>query len=374
MPPLFTDEFRAELARLPSPHPSFLVSLCTRDEAAIQTFRGQIEAWFDHLKDDARLAFQPRLTSLDNDRFFQAFAEMVLHEALVRGGRQVLTWPEDADEPLSVSLGEGGEVFQLLVQSYIPEVQVRGGMTAFRHLLRELQEIEHHFFFSVYLKRWLPYNFDPRPIRRALEVWLNSLDEGLWEGKYAEYRDEHIHLEFSILERAQEDRKHLVRFRIPPLRTPALLQDLQALILDRLRTASLPDPDMPMVLAVFGNEGWGLPDGYLHDFLYGKCAGAFNWQTLSGRSERLKFVRRQVKGAFLARPELAALSAIMFCDKEWERDRVVFTMRLFHSPWARAPLKPEAFEGFAQFRAFAEAEDLIFLGADETGAARVDLG
>ncbi|MCK6530003.1 hypothetical protein L6R50_21420 [Myxococcota bacterium] len=371
---LYPDEFRAELARLPTPHPSFLVSLCTREEAAIQTFRGQIESWFGKLPDDARDALRERLTTLDNDRFFQGFAEMVVHEALRRGGHQVPVWPVDGGEPLTVTVGDTGEAFSLVVQSYIPEVQVRGGMSAFRHLLRELGEIEHHFFFSVYLKRWLPYNFDPRPIRKALEVWLNSLDEGLWEGKYAEYRDEHIHLEFSILERVPSDRKGLVRFRIPPLRAPALLQELHALMRARMGTLQDRDPSMPLVLVLFGNESWGLPENYLHDFMYGKCAGNFNWTTLGGRPERVKSFRRKSKGAVFCDPDLAALSAVLFCDKEWERDRVVFTMRLLHNPWARAPLKPEAFEGFTQFRPLAEGDEVVFLGSDVCDGSRVDLG
>ena len=60
--------------------------------------------------------------------------------------------------------------------SDLPEVRVRGSMSVFRH--RELNQIQHHYYFSVYLKEWLPYDFDPRPIKRALEVWLSSLDEG----------------------------------------------------------------------------------------------------------------------------------------------------------------------------------------------------
>ncbi len=371
---LYPEEFRAELGRLPAPHPSFLVSLCTREEGAIQSFRTSIESWFSHLREDAQPAYREKLTSLDNDRFFQAFTEMVLHEALLQRDRKILTYPEDTDEPMSVAVSDSGECFSLLVQSYIPEVQVRGGMTAFKHLLRDLSEIEHHFFFSVYLKRWLPYNFNPGPIRKALEVWLNSLDEGLWEGKYAEYRDEHIHLEFSILDRAEGNRRNLVRFRIPPLRTPALLSDLQDLIIARLKNVTQADPSMPLVLALFGNEAWGLPEHYLQDFLLGKSSTCFNWPTVSGRVEKVKSFRRRGKGALFSRPELASLSALLFCDKEWERDRVVFTMRLYHNPWAKVPLKPEALDGFTQLRPLAEGEDVVFLGHDAGRYSRVDLG
>ena len=372
--PLYSDDFRDELMRLPSPHPSFLVSLCTREEAAIQTFRGQIESWFQYLREDARDGYREKLTSLDNERFFQAFAEVAVHEALRRADRKVLTYSEEPDEPMSVAVADSGECFSLLVQSYIPETQARGGMTAFRHLLRELGDIEHHFCFSVYLKKWLPYNFDPRPIRKALDVWLDSLDEGLWEGKYAEYRDEHIHLEFSILEKVETKRRNLVRFKIPPLRAPALLQDLQNMLVNRVRTSASRDPSMPLVLALFGNEAWSLPENYLHDFLFGKSSSTFNWPTVGGRAQKVKSFRRRSKGALLGRPELQALSALLLCDKEWERDRVAFSMRLYHNPWARVPLKPEAFDGFSQLRPLAEGEDVVFLGADEVRGGRVDLG
>ena len=70
---LFHADLREELAQLPRPHPSFLVSLLTREEPAIVAFRDQIADWWSHLGDGARTPYASRLRSLEDDEFFQAF-------------------------------------------------------------------------------------------------------------------------------------------------------------------------------------------------------------------------------------------------------------------------------------------------------------
>lgn len=371
---LYHQELKEQLAGLPRPHPSFLVSLLTREEPAIQTFRRQLEEWWGHIGQQARDPYAARLRSLDNDEFFQAFAEVAIHEIFRYHDIHVTSYPARGGAPLDVN-GVHGEKFHLAVQAYLPEVQIRGSMSVYRHLVRELDQIHHHYYFSVYLKRWLPYDFDPRPIKRALEVWLDSLDDGSWHGKYAEYRDENIHLEFSILDKLSEDRRNLVRFRISPLRAPEVLERVGAAVRDAVDEAEEAGlKDGPVVAAIFSNEDWALPENFLQDYLYGKADLSFQWTTHGGRHEKLKAYRRDAaKYGLFTRPELECVSAVVLCDKEWERDKVVFSLRVWHNPWAKTRVPPEAFGEFAQYRPFDEDGDVTYLGWANRTRARFRL-
>jgi len=365
---LFNDEYFAGLEDLPATHPSFVAALCRRSEPAIQAFRTQIETWFGNLRDDAQPIYRERLVSLDNPTFFQAFTELVLHEIMVSNSMRVLSYPVEDAEAMAISLADGTGSFAVAVQSFIPEVQIRGSMKPFRQLLRELKGIEHRFLFSVYLKRWLPFQFDPTPIRRALEVWLDSLEDTNWEGKYAEYRDDHIHLEFSILDRLRKPARDLVKFRITPLRTPSVLHSLGRVIEEKVeRVVAQVGNETPLVLSLFGNEEWDLPASYLEDFFYNKANFSFHWTTRGGRRERLKSFRANGRAdAVFARPGCRALSAVMMVDKQWERDRPVYSLRVFHNPWCTMPLSADVFDGFAQFRPFPKGDfaDQTYMGWD----------
>jgi len=347
---LFTDELREELGQLPRPHPSFLVSLLTREEPAIQVFRTQLEEWWGHVETGAQDFYGERLVKLENEVFFQAFSELAMHEILRYHDIRVGTHAVRPGGWMTVKAHDDSE-FGLGVVAYLPEMQLRGSMSVYRHLIRELNQIHHHYHFSVYLKRWLPYDFDPRPIKRALQVWLDSLDDGDWHGKYAEYRDDNIHLEFSILDKLNEDRRTLVRFRIAPLHTPEVL-DCVGECISRLADAGDGDApaDKPLVATVFSNEHWSLPQAFMQDYMYGKPDYSFHWTTHNGRREQLRsYQQESSKYGFFSDSNYAHLSAVVLADKEWARDKVVFSLRVLHNPWATNPLPRDCFGKFAQF-------------------------
>ena len=373
---LFAHDFQNEIAGLPRPHPSFIVSLLGRSEPAIVAFRTQIESWWSHLDDTTRSAFTDRLCSLENDVFFQAFAELAVNEIFRYHDIRVLGHAARPGATVQAACGDGPDPsFGLGVLAYLPEVQIRGSMSVYRHLVRELNGIHHHYNFSVYLKRWLPYDFDPRPIKRALEVWLDSLDDGSWHGKYAEYRDENIHLEFSILDKLNEDRRNLVRFRISPLRAPEALarvgEHIDRLVTEAERTEL---PGVPLVATLFSNEEWTIPENFLHDYVYGKADYSFNWTTHRGRTERLKsFTQKSAKYGLFTQERLRRVSALIMCDKEWERDKVVFSLRVHHNPWAEYPLESDLFGDFAQYRPVEQEADSTFLAWANLDRARFRL-
>lgn len=373
--PLYGDELQRELAELPRPHPSFLVSLLTRDEPAIVQFRNQIESWHGNLGDAASSSFAKRLRSLENEVFFQAFGELAVHEILRFHNVRVSEYSTVPGGTMKAAAEEHPDPFGLGVIAYLPEVQIRGSMSVYRHLVRELNQIHHHYYFSVYLKKWLPYDFDPRPIKRALEVWLDSLDDGSWHGKYAEYRDDNIHLEFSILDKLNEDRRDLVRFRISPLRAPEVLDRVGECVTALVNESEQGDQkDLPLVATVFSNEDWGLPNSFLQDYLYGKADYCFNWMTHGGRRERLKaYTRKSAKYGLFVNEHFDKISALLLVDKEWERDKVVFSLRVLHNPWATTKLPPSVFGDFAQYRPVDLDDGTTYLGWENCDRLRFRL-
>ncbi len=347
---LFSDELREELDQLPRPHPSFLVSLLTREEPAIQTFRGQLEDWWGHVEPDARSFYGDRLVQLENEVFFQAFSELAMHEILRYHDISVGKHASRPGGWMTVRSRNDCE-FGLGTVAYLPEVQLRGSSSVYRHLVRELNQIHHHYHFSVYLKKWLPYDFDPRPIKRALQVWLDSLDDGDWQGKYAEYRDDSIHVEFSILDKLNQDRRSLVRFRISPLHTPEVLESIGSCVHQLVTSGDSDAPaGRPLVATVFSNEHWTLPQGFMQDYIYGKPDYSFHWTTHNGRREHVRsYQQASSKYGLFSDSGLSHLSAVVLADKEWARDKVVFSMRVLHNPWAEHPLPLDCFGSFAQF-------------------------
>ena len=197
----------------------------------------------------------------------------------------------------------------------------------------------------------MPYDFDPRPIKRALEVWLDSLDDGSWHGKYAEYRDDNIHLEFSILDKLNSEHRDLVRFRIAPLRTPEVLERIVGCVdqlMDGAKTQGM--ANKPLVATIFSNEDWSLPEMFLLDFFYGKADYSFNWSTHGGRNERVRAVQQaSSKYGVFSLEKYENVSAVVMTDKEWDRDKVVFSLRVLHNPWAKHPLSRDCFGDFAQY-------------------------
>jgi hypothetical protein len=357
---LFTPELRRDLAAIQQPN-SFLVSLCSRDEPPIQRFRSQIEEWFQSMNGAAQEALRPRLLATDNETLFQAFAEVVIHQSLVGNGFKVVRHPNPEDNFYALDSPEGRAV-AVPVRSYVPGVQEQTGKRQLRELVDELSRIRHHYFFSVFLRSWLPSDFDPRPVRRALAMWLNSLDDGMWEGKYAEYRDGPVHIEFSILDKLQGERDHLVRFRIPPLDAPTSLDFLESQVNDTVLTVGgAVEEDTPVLLAVFSNNSWNIPTNFIEDWLLGKADTSFGWRTAGGRQERVKAFGKGKAQSIFQQSQNSLVSGVLLADKRWVRDEVRFDFRMLHNPWARNPIDVTLPAGWEVFEPIDERDGQTWL-------------
>jgi len=93
----------------------------------------------------------------------------------------------------------------------------------------------------------------------------------------------------------------------------------------------------------------------MQDFMYGKPDYSFHWTTHNGRREQVRsYQQESSKYGFFSDPGYSHLSAVVLADKEWARDKVVFSLRVLHKPWAENPLPRHCFGKFAQFSSIDE--------------------
>ena len=60
-------------------------------------------------------------------------------------------------------------------------------------------------------------------------------------------------------------------------------------------------------------------------------------------------------------------------DKEWDRDKVVFSLRVLHNPWASHPLPRDCFRDFAQYCPIQRDGDCSYMAWDNPDRARFRL-
>lgn len=342
---LFSDTLLDEIRnRGETVNGSLLVSLLMRVDPQTRSLRDLLEEWYRQVPESGRKAFFSRLTSVKNEEFFQGFAELTLHRLLSREGLEYRQFPEGPQKPFFMLASPQDEnECHLYVSSFIPEGHSAYARRAYKNFIEELNKIKQRYRFAVYLRRWLPPDFDPSVVRRALENWFHRLDSDPHGGMYAEYRDGGVHVEFSILSKLSKQQDHLVGFYLTPLESTEILDKFREQIdgaLSRYRRVG--DRRRPLVVALFNNDEWKLPPNSLYDFFYGKPRLSFEWQSLEGRHERIRDFSHIFAQAIFNTGQGEDLAAVLLVERSWRDSGVELKVRCLHNPWCRFPL-PEGF-------------------------------
>jgi len=354
--PLFSDSLLSEIqARGEAVNGSFLVSILVRDEPQIRLFRDAMENWFRQVPLDAQELFAEKLRSPVNEEFFQGFAELALHQLCHREGYEFKKYPNGAEMPFFlVHAPDQERDFYMSVASFIPEGHPHHARRAFQNFLDELNKISHHYRFAIFLRRWLPADFDPSVVRGALENWFHRLDTDPHGGKYAEYRDGGVHVEFSILGRISQDTDHLVGFNLKPLETgPTLDSFRDVLDAETARHRELGDLKRPLVVVLFNNDEWKLGSNYIYDFFYGKPKMSFDWETNEGRREIVRDFSFIFSQSIFNAGKGEDLGAVLMAEKLWRETGVDLRVRSLHNPWCRRALPDGFLESHATLKSLA---------------------
>lgn len=261
---IFPDSLLQQTLQMPGADHSFFKQICSPEGAAVR-------GWLQNQADQQPEALQQRaveaLTSLDNRRFFQGYAEIAALSALARTGWRPLR--HEAPH-LLVQHPEIGQA-RLAVLALLQQRRPGGEEELHRALSRSLSRVHARHRFAVLIRRWLPPALDPEPVRRALEVWLARVASGQWQGRYATYEDESISLEFSLTgEQVTGDQPPLA-FCMGPFFAHRMMEAVEPRVVAELdRYVASPHRRQPLILACVTDQPWQLNDSYLLDFLYGR--------------------------------------------------------------------------------------------------------
>lgn len=326
---LFPEALLTDLRRLPGAGYAFARQVAEPDGAPVRT-------WLETVAERVGPAVSERwaeaFSSLDNRRFFQGFAEAATASLLARSGWTIpdLAWPG----PGLMATAPDGRRFHALVLAFIRQVRPLADEAGIERLRLALARVGARSRVGLVIHRWLPEDFNPEPVRQAVELWLREVERGTWTGRYAAYEDENVSIEFALTGETARRGESVLAFTLGPFQAHRVLEAVGAHVvteLDRLRVQGGAEP---VLVSCVTDQPWRLPRGYLRDLLYGKPT----WQTTSGPAPSLESAFSPSDAPSLYRdPLYRSVSSVLFLDRPAASPTAV-RGRAFLNPWASAPL------------------------------------
>ncbi len=333
---IFSERLVEDMQRLSGGQHSFLHQVCGpragRHRSAIETLVGNAAS---PLAERAR----PLLTSLDNRRFFQGWAELATAAALARGRLRV----QDVVQPGAYlhASALAGEPVNLAVLSYIHKARPEADRDSIRRLVAALNRVGSRQRLVVAVHGRLPHDFDIEEIRRAVDTWLGEVERGQWQGRYATFIDETrgVHLEFGLTGRTSRSGPR-VCMSLGPFPGPASLAAAEPRILGELERYTLgPHAGKPLLLVCASDQPWSVSPGYMRDFLYGPPSCMEGYRDGDASDIELHYGSQPAPTLFRD-PVYSDLVGVLWLSRQAD-DPTAVQLRAFLNPWARHTLEPE---------------------------------
>ena len=200
---------------------------------------------------------------------------------------------------------------------------------------------------TILVKSWTPHKFDPEPVRRCIDIWLEAIAKGEWHGRYATFEDDHIKLEFTRTDEPTLKGKGAVPFVLAPnngMHTIEIVESRLVYELDNLLKKSKSDGNL--LVSLVTNTRWSLAPGLLRSLLYGRPV----WQMTNGEPEHQRFGFQHGDCPALFQEEsYQRVTGALVVDHQ-ERGPCG---RAYHNPWANMLLNSSdlACPAFRQDRA-----------------------
>jgi hypothetical protein len=329
---LFSDPFVEKIREMPQECKSFLGELCAPPARRV---RELLDHALDGLQPDLAAEIGARMSSVDNRRFFQGFAELATAQVFGDSG-----WSVDIGEGGSLPLlarHEDGTAVNLMVLAFIQPHHPQLDPLQLERLRTSLGRVRSDLRFSVFIRRWLPPEFDPEPVRRAVDLWLQEVESGRWEGDFATYEDVGVSMEFSLSgERAAPEQSPVVQL-LGPFLTGRSVQRLEHTMVRRLDQHLLGGADdTPLVVVAVANRPWSLSRGYLREFLYGKPA----WTKTGsqGDSGWEACLTADPEPCLFKDPLYSSVGGVMMLERD-PLEPLKLTGRTYANPFSSAPLQ-----------------------------------
>ena len=330
---LYPSSVLEDVRRIPGARHTFLRQIVAPDGAAVRDYLSAEVA-----SAPIRLAdrWREQLHSLDNRRFAQGLAEVASHRVLRRSGWTALRVEEPG--PVLLYADPDGRSVDVSVLAFARQLRPLADRTIIESLVRCLDRLGSRSRIAVVVRRWLPHDFDPEPVRRAIDMWLQEVDRGGWEGRYAAYDDDAVSLEFALTGRRAQPGEGVVAFTLGPLDALRTLEAVQGAIsgeIDRWRHVDRTEPARPLLVMCGSPLPWCLPRGYLRESMLGKPI-----QMTTGPDGFLVHYGIEQSPSLLRDPLHRQVEGVVFLEHDVAQPEQV-SGRAYLNPWARTPRNPE---------------------------------
>ena len=306
--------------------------------------------------------WREQLNSLNNRRFFQGFAEAMATHTLHRAGWVInaLDWPG----PLLCGQTPMDNDAEVIVLSFIQQVRPSADVQSIARLVRTLNRVDARIRIGIYVQRWLPHDFDPEPVRRAVELWLRDVQRHGSTDRYAVYEDEHIALEFALTQERTKRGQSIVSFSIGPFSGQKTLERVERKIVKALDHHSATNrSEQPALLCCVTEQPWRVSPGWIREMLYGKP----HWQRQVNGDMELGY-RDGLDPSLFRNPQYRSISAIMLIDRPVGVSANT-RAKAYLNPWATHPFTPRHMDLMPTFSMRAREGREIVMGWSREAAS-----
>jgi len=277
------------------------------------------------------------MASADPRRFFQGYAE-ISTTAFLREAGWRLTGNESNGSEIRVERNTKDGTIQacrVLVLAFIQPGRTSHETEAMGQLIRSLNRARARHRIAVLVRRWHPHDFNPEPIRRAVDLWLRKVARGQWNGRSAACEDEHIDLEFILTDRTTRTGEGSVAFAMGPLDGFRTLEVVETRLVYELDACQIKGPaDEPLIVSLATNADWALSPGFLRGLLYGRP----QWHSTNGEPHRQEMAfAKDCSPSLFRDPIYNQISATLIMDQQ---NGLGPCARAYLNPWSAHPMTP----------------------------------
>jgi hypothetical protein len=330
---LFPESFVRDVSKLPGASYSFLRQVCSPDGERVRSW---LEEEASRVSPTVAQRWADTLGSFDNRRFFQGYAEVITAALLTRSGWALegLSGPG----PTLPLRDPEGRAFDALVLAFVRQVRPVPDRVVLERLASAINRVGGRSRIIVCVRKWLPHDFDPEPVRRAIDLWLTDADRSSLNSRYATYDDEYTSLEFALTNAEGPFEHGVVLFSLGPFVAQRTIEILETRVVFELDAYRAGEPERPVVVSCVADQPWCISDGYLRDLLLGKPVA----QSTSATDGSYELTYGPTFSPSLFREPLYRSVAGLVLAERTVTDSLDVRTRAYLSPWADTRISPEA--------------------------------
>lgn len=332
-----------------------VVFLCQSGEPSLDVFRMQIERWFQNLPSNQKADMYQRLRSLDDRQHLGAFYELLFHQYSLEENWKISKHAKinGVTPDFFIEVPEGAISFYMEVATLMDDERLRQNEGRFNKLLRKINAINTKFIVSVHLKKWLSVDVKYDKIVQAADKWLNTLSKSDKVHYKVEINEFGFNGSFdaSYYENAKMKSGCVFAWSPPGNFGNYGINQIKAAIGDKVKKYKfIKRSGKPFVIAMCGGGSYSLDEIAIDRALYGNIL--ISWEENNPHSETM--VHRDHSGLLTPKPGLfgqprnTRVSAIIFCSRIRDKERMLYNIRVFHNPWASTKLPLEVFSKMPQ--------------------------